>query len=117
MPEPTTTAAASVAAAASGITMALLGVDYYSLLYGLIGALIAVGQSGHTSRWKAVASVILSTITGSVLGTVAVEALGLTGKPSLLLGCIVGGAGAQALVLGLVSAANSHIERIGGKKL
>lgn len=116
MPEPTTTSVASVAAAISSVTLALLGVDYHSLLYGLVGALIAVGQSEHTVRWKAVVSVVLSTIAGSVLGTVAVEAFNLTGKTSLLLGCIVGGAGAQALVLGLVNVANSQIERIGGKK-
>lgn len=113
MAEPTT--AASVAAAASGVTMALLGVDYYSVLYGLIGALIAVGQAQHTSRWRAVASVVLSTITGAVLGTVVVEALSLTGRASLLLGCIVGGAGAQALVLALVKAAGERINRIGGR--
>lgn len=116
MPEPTTTAVASIAAAISGVTMALLGVDYHSLLYGLVGSLIAIGQSEHTSRWKAVVGVVLSTITGSVLGTAAVELFNLTGKTSLLLGCIVGGAGAQALVLGLVNIASSQIERIGGKK-
>ena len=114
MPEPTTTAAASVAAAASGLTLALLGVDYHSLLYGLIGALIAVGQAQHTSRWRAVLSVVLSTVTGAVLGTVVVESLGVAGKASLLLGCIVGGAGAQALVLGLVRVAGARIDRMGG---
>jgi len=115
MTEPATTAA-SVAAAASGITMALLGVDYHSLLYGLIGALIAVSQAQHTSRWRAVASVVLSTVTGAVLGTAAAEVLGLTGKAALLLGCIVGGAGAQALVLALVRAAESRVSRMGGRR-
>ena len=81
MPEPTTTAAASVAAAASGLTLALLGVDYHSLLYGLIGALIAVGQAQHTSRWRAVLSVVLSTVTGAVLGTVVVESRQDQGMP------------------------------------
>lgn len=115
MPEPTTTAAASLAAAVGGVTMALLGVDYHSLLYGLIGALIAVSQAQHTSRMRAVASVVLSTFTGAVLGTVVVESLDLAGKASLLLGCIVGGAGAQALVLGLVRVAGSRIERMGDR--
>lgn len=116
MAEPATTTAASMAAAASGVTMALLGVDYHSVLYGLIGALIAVSQSQHTSRRRAVVSVVLSTVTGAVLGTAVVQALGLEGRASLLLGCIVGGAGAQALVLGLVRAVGSRIERLGDKQ-
>jgi urea transporter len=116
MAEPATTTAASVAAAVSGITMALLGVDYHAVLYGFVGALIAVSQSQHTSRWRAVVSVVLSTVTGAVLGTAVVQALGLEGRASLLLGCIVGGAGAQALVLGLVRAAGSRIERLGDKQ-
>lgn len=114
MAEPATTAA-SVAAAASGITMALLGVDYHSLLYGLIGALIAVSQAKHTSRWRAVASVVLSTVAGAVLGTATAEGLGLAGKSALLLGCLVGGAGAQALVLGLVRAAEARVARAGDR--
>lgn len=112
MPEPTATVAASMAAAASGVTLALLGVDYHSLLYGLIGALIAVGQTEHTSRWRAVVSVILSTIAGAVIGSVFVEIAGIKGKSSLLLGCIVGGAGAQALVLAMVRIASSKIGNV-----
>jgi urea transporter len=115
MAEPATTTAASVAAAVSGITMALLGVDYHAVLYGFVGALIAVSQSQHTSRWRAVVSVVLSTVTGAVLGTAVVHALGLDGRASVLLGCIVGGAGAQALVLGLVRAAESRVSRMGDK--
>jgi hypothetical protein len=115
MAEPATTAA-TIAAAASGVTMAMLGVDYHSLLYGLIGALIAVSQAQHTSRWRAVVSVVLSTVTGAVLGTAAAEALGLNGKAALLLGCIVGGAGAQALVLGLVRLAETRVSNMGERR-
>jgi hypothetical protein len=116
MAEPATTTAASIAAAASGITMALLGVDYHSLLYGLIGALIAVSQAKHTGRWRAVLSVVLSTVTGAVLGTATAEVLGLSGKAALLLGCIVGGAGAQALVMGLVRLAEARVSNLGERR-
>ena len=114
MADPATTAA-SVAAAASAITMALFGVDHHSILYGFIGALIAVSQSQHSSRWRAVVSVVLSTFAGAALGAGVVQALGAEGKAALLLGCLVGGAGAQVLVMALVRAAEIRIDRMGDK--
>lgn len=115
MAEPTTTAA-SMAAAASGITMALLGVNHHSLLYGFVGALIAMSHTKYASRWRAIVGVVLSTVAGAALGSAAVQAFGLHGNAAVLAGCLVGGAGAQALVIGLVRLAETHVERLGERR-
>ncbi len=116
MTEPTTSAAA-LAAAASGVSLALLGVDVHSLLYAFIGALVAIGQQPSAgSKWRAVASVLLSMLVGAVLGNAAASVSGATGKASILTGCVVGGAGAQVLIVAMVRAAQARIESFGGRK-
>lgn len=115
MPEPTTTSATSMAAAVSGITLALLGVDYYSLLYGMIGALLAVSHSERMARGKAIAFVGLSTVIGAVLGSAAVEMAGATSRTMLIFGCVIGGAGAQGFVAALIRLGTAKIDQWGTK--
>lgn len=114
MPEPTSTSAAAIAATASGVTMALFGVDYYSLLYGLVGAMVAVVNTAQMPWLKAVVFVVLSTLVGSVLGNAAAVTLGATNHIMLSLGCIIGGAGAFGLVAALLKIATGKINGIGG---
>jgi len=114
MPEPTTTAVGAYVAAASGISMALLGVDAHSLLYAMVGALVAIGQQQPSSRGRAAAAVLLSMLIGAALGNAAVGLFGVTGRPAVFAGCIVGGAGAQVLVVRLIKAAAARIDRFGG---
>lgn len=113
MPEPTTTGAATVAAAASGITLAMLGVDYYSLLGGMIGALFSTGQADKMTWWRAIASVILTTIVGAVLGTAAVELLEAKSRAVLILGSLISGAGAMGIVSSLIKVVTKRIDAIG----
>ena len=116
MAEPTsTTAVAAYAAAASGITLAVLGVDYYSLVYGMVGAFLALGSAGDMGKGRAVAYVILSTIVGAALGTAAVEFFSVTSKAALFVGCVVGGAGSQTLVGAFIKAVVKRIDNEGEK--
>jgi len=113
MAEPTTATAAAFAATASGVTLALLGVDYYSLLYGMVGAFLALGSAGAMGRSRAVAYVVLSTVVGAAIGNAAVTFFAVSSRPLLILGCLVGGAGSQMLVASLIKALNSRIEKLG----
>lgn len=116
MAEPTSTAAAAAtyAAAASGVTLALLGVDYYSLLWGMVGAFLALGSAGSMGRRRAIVYVVLSTIVGAAIGNAAVAFFQVSSRPLLIIGSLVGGAGAQLLVAAMLKAAIARIEKLGG---
>lgn len=105
MPEPIAPTVASLAAAASTIALALFGVDYYSLLYALVGAFFALGHAEQMGRMRAVVYVTLSTLAGAVIGTAVNEYLGLKSRILLIGLCLVGGIVAQALAGALVRAA------------
>jgi crotonobetainyl-CoA:carnitine CoA-transferase CaiB-like acyl-CoA transferase len=96
MPDPTSASLAALAAGLSTVTLALFGVDYYSLLYALIGALLALARSEQMGRGRAVAYVLLATLTGAVLGNLV--AAQLLNPPRILAisACLVGGIVAQA---------------------
>ena len=104
MSEPLTPAAAIIASI-SGVTLAVLGQDYYSLLYAFIGSAISLTWMSPMGRFKTVLVVILSTVAGAALGTGAIG-----GSSPLLRGaCLVGGAGALSLLAALVRAAVQRI--------
>lgn len=115
-PEPTTTlTAAAVAAAISGFTSALLGVDYYSLAWGMIGALWALYQTPPAGRVRSVIFVSLSTLAGAACGTAALEAIGSESKPLLILASLVAGFGAQSLLSALLRSTLRRIDKTGGQ--
>lgn len=116
MPEPTSSTATAIAAAASGVTLALFGVDYFSLLYGLVGAMVAVVNTAQMPWVKAVVFVVLSTLIGAVLGNAAVVVLGTTNRIMLILGCLIGGAGAFGLVAALIKIATGRLDRLSGEQ-
>lgn len=136
MAEPTSTTVAALAASLSGVTLALFGVDYYSLLYGMVGALFAVVHANtiapkpppatdsvvsHIARISAliigsgrvVIYVAFSTLAGAVIGNAAAALLGGNNRSIIILGCMVGGAGAQAMVSAVLNAALARIKRLG----
>lgn len=117
MTEPTT-AAASLAATLSGVTLALFGVDHYSLLYGLVGALLAMGQIDTVGRRSAVVFVVLSMLVGAAVGSAVMLALpdGWQHRPVLILGSIAGGYGANLIVAALIKALVARIDGLGGPK-
>lgn len=115
MAEPTSTTLAGYAAAASGVTLALLGVDYHSLLYGFVGALLAISNSERMTRARAVVYAVLSTLTGAVIGNAAVAFFETTNRSMLIFGCLIGGAGAQGFVYRFIKRANTLIDTYGNK--
>lgn len=114
--EPTSTATASaLAASISGLTLALLGVDYYALMWALVGALVAVTQAASMGRQRAFLFVVLSTMAGAALGGGVHDLMGGSGRPVLVLASLVGGFGAQALLGRAVAAVMRRIDRdVGG---
>lgn len=102
-----------LAGAISGATLALLGVDYYSLLWALVGAMLALGQSAAMTRGRAVVYVILSTLIGAALGSAAVVLAGQGHRALLILASVVAGAGAQLLVGAILQAALQRIAALG----
>jgi hypothetical protein len=102
MPEPTSTAAAGVAAIISGITLDLLGVPYHAVVWGFVGALVTMSQMAKMERSRAFVYGLLSTLAGAALGTFGVELMALQSKSSLIIGSLIGGAGAFGLIGALV---------------
>jgi hypothetical protein len=119
MTEPTTTIS-SIVAALSMLTTALFGIDYYSILWGMLGALLAASQAPPSERWRAMVSVVLSTLVGAVFGEAAIAALvlmfpGGNVRPILFFACTLGGYGGAVLVTGCVDAVLSRIKNMGAK--
>jgi hypothetical protein len=114
----TSTAAAGLAAAISGITLALFGVDYYSLVGGCLGASFAVSLASTTMGWfKALSSVLFTALIGAILGSALVSLFGNTQRTVLVALCIVGAAGAQRLVAAAIGMLESKIKGFGEKPL
>lgn len=102
MIEPTTQTATALAATFTGVTMALFGVDHFSIIYGFVGAMFAAFEVERVGRAKAVLLVVLSTVGGAAMGNGVVEMFGSNGK-ALFLGCIACGFGTQAILSAIVS--------------
>ncbi len=116
MTDPTTTSAAAFAAMLSGVTLAMLGVDYYSLLYGMVGAFLALGSTETAGRGKAVAYVCMSTLVGAVVGNAALAFMpeSMQVRQVLILGCLVGGYGAHLIAKAVLDAVLRRINKFGG---
>ena len=119
MTEPTTTIASSVAAV-SMMTTALFGFDYHSMVWGLLGALIAARQ-GPSSEWlRAMAAALLSMLVGAAFGEAAIAGLALifpggNVKPILFFACIIGGYGGATLVIRCLDAVFARVKVLGDK--
>jgi crotonobetainyl-CoA:carnitine CoA-transferase CaiB-like acyl-CoA transferase len=115
MIEPTSQAAA-FAASLSAITLALLGVDHLSIIYGLVGALFALYEAERMERGRAMVFVVLSTLAGAAMGNGALALLGSGSKGVLLVSCIVCGYGTQALLARLLRRGLNQIDKDDGGK-
>ena len=98
MSEPLTIGASAATASLSAVTLAFLGVEYFSLLGASVGTLLAVAWATtvQTRRRLALES-ILSTYIGALIGTTLytiskglVPAIGLGGTALLVLASVVG---------------------------
>lgn len=104
MAEPTTSAA-SIAASISGVTMSLLGVPWLAVVWGFVGAMATLSQMQQMPLRRAILFGVLSTLVGAAMGTFGTQLLNLTGNMALVLGSVVGGAGAHAIIGALVQRA------------
>lgn len=122
MPDPTSTtavaatsSAAAISAALSATTLALIGVEYFALLWGLIGALLAMGGAASMTRFRAIVYVALSTLVGAAIGHGVLAFMDSTSRPALILGSLIGGYGAQELIKRAMDAITKRIDKtIGG---
>lgn len=116
MAEPTATSVTlgALAGAISGATLALLGVDYYSLVWALVGAMVARSERASMGRVRAVIYIALSTLLGAALGSAAVVLAEQQHRAVLILASIVCGAGAQMLISAVLQAALARIAALGG---
>jgi hypothetical protein len=110
--EPNWTAA--IIAGLSSIIMTLFGVEYYALVWGLVGALLALTQIESMPIRQAVLHVTLSTLIGAALGSAGVEFFSATHRVFLIIGSLVGGAGAQILVGEIIKSLLARIKKLGG---
>jgi uncharacterized membrane protein len=95
----------ALAALLSTLTMALLGLDHISVVWGFVGALFALYQSERMGRWRAICFVVLSTLGGAALGNGLLAAAGVqqpAGRLLLYMFCLVCGFGAQVIVARLL---------------
>lgn len=110
-----TETSASVAAfmvTVSATLLAVFGVDYYSLLGGLFGAMLALGGSVRMSRAGAIAFVLLSTFAGAIAGSVAAAYFERPPRVAVIGLCIVGGIISQAVASGLMAAAPGLVKSV-----
>lgn len=114
MTEPTTFAAV-VVTAISAVTMSMLGIDYYGLVWALLGALYNVyNRQSADSKTRTTAFVVLSTIIGAGLGMAAASVLAITVKIVASVCCLIGGYAIQQILDSLKKAASARIEQSGG---
>lgn len=103
----------SLAALASALTMALIGLDHISVMWGLVGALFALFQSERMGHGRALFFVVLSTLGGAALGNGLLAAAGVAqpaGRLLLYAACLVCGFGAQAIVARLLRRGLSEVD-------
>ena len=114
-PEPAASAVHAVAVALSALTMSLLGVDYYSLVWGMVGAHLALFHAQETmGRIRSVIYIALSTLVGAAVGTGTLSFFSSESRALLIVVSMVGGFGAQKIVTALLSAGLARIEKTGG---
>lgn len=108
MTESTTGIAATIAVVSS-LLLAVLGVDYYALLWALIAAISVQLFAEKTTRTRAAMITVVSMLLGAALGTAMAENLGAGSRPMLMLCSIVCASAPRPLIASLV---NAFINRI-----
>ena len=105
----------SVILSISSVTLAFLGVDYYSLVGGFVGAAAAVMFSAVTQgRMRTIVFLGVSAIVAAILGVGAGDFFGRSTRPTLTMFCLIIGFGAQAIMTAAVAAIVGRLHRVGG---
>lgn len=109
--------AAATIAAISATLLAILGVDYYSLLWASVAAGAHLLYSDKTNNVRAIFITLSSALIGAALGTAVAELPWMpgSGNRSLLISSsIVCATGARLLVVTLIDAMVSQIRKKAG---
>lgn len=101
-------------ATASAATLALFGVDYYSLLWGFVGAMWAVMEAEREPWLRAIVLVALSTLLGAAFGSAAQLLVEPPSRGVLIIGALLGGAGAKLIVSTAIRSVVARIGSLGG---
>ena len=117
MPTEPTTGAHAIALTVSTASIALLGVDHYSLIWGMVGALTALFvKEDSMGRVRSVIYIALSMLVGAAVGTGVLSFFNSESRGMLIVASLIAGFGAQKIVTALLSAGIARIEKIGGDK-
>lgn len=109
------TTAAKTAAGISSLTLALLGVSHYALIWGFVGALAALYQ--HRERLgplRAICFVVLSTFCGAAMATWSISYLAVETRPVLIGLSLVAGFGAQIILTAILKGLLHRVRQLGG---
>lgn len=118
MNEPTIAAGITAfAATLSAVSLTLLGVDYYAIVWGLLGALSKLALTHEqTTSLRACLAVGASTVLAAGMAHVLADAVSATGsgtRGALVSSALLIGFGAQIFVAQAVEAIAARIQRFG----
>lgn len=98
----------------SAAALALIGVDYYALVWAGAGAVVSMMLTPTEARGSMLLQLVGSTLAGAgAAGAIALHLGG--GRPVLIAAALIVGAGAKVLMLAAIGAARRRIDALGGK--
>jgi len=117
MSDPAVHVAAAYATSASAISLAIIGVDYYAIVWGLLGALSMLALTAPVTRTRAVLTVMASTACAAAMShfLVGLIAEDKESRSAIIAVAFVLGAGAQPVLLEVIEAIVTRIRAWGGR--
>lgn len=115
MTEPTTTGAAAFAASISAFSLALIGIDHYAIVWGLIGALsrLAFTEEQLPAMRAAVTVGASTALAAGLAHGIAALAPTESVRNALIFSAVVIGFGAQAIAKTAVEALLARLKKFG----
>lgn len=117
MSDPAAAASGAVAVGAwlSAAVFALLGVEYFAIVWGIGGAVFALTLTQQESRKAAIVSVVTSALAGAALAGLLASLAG-GGKPAMIAIAFITAAGAKPIVSKAIESLELLISKLGGGK-
>lgn len=113
MTDPAATGAVAVGAWLSAAVLALLGVEYVALVWGIGGAVFALTLTKPESRAAAIWSVVTSALAGAALAGLLAGLAG-GGKSAVIAIAFITAAGAKPIVSRGIAAVEALFQKLGG---